>query len=400
MVANLSATNRVVVGIDLGTSYTSVAIARNKKVGVLPDAAGHKLVPSMVTFTAAGDVVVGSAAKELISTLPSRTVVAPKRLLGLRFDDREVQSFLAQQPYLASKGPDGMCLLEIGRQQWAIPQICAHLLSNARTIAENALGEPVDAAVIAVPVAFDDTRLAALNRAAQLAGFRSVEFIDEPTAAAVANRYVPGFGGVIGVYDFGGGTFDFSLVDVSNQRFTVLATAGDPWLGGDDIDMVMAEAAANQFWRQHKVDLRSQAVEWQRVRFACEQAKRELGNSNTATISVPDVLRTANGMVALELQIDRNIFARASQALIARSLDVCDKALRSAGLTASQLSAVHLSGGTSHVASVRSAVAAHFGVPVKEGIAPDLAVCLGAAIEASMVAQRRPASLRAKTVDR
>ena len=134
------------------------------------------------------------------------------------------------------------------------------------------------------------------------------------TAAAIANRYVPGFGGIIGIYDFGGGTFDFSLVDVSTSTFRVLATAGDQWLGGDDIDMVLAEAAANQFWRQYKVDLRRQAVEWQQVRFACEVAKRELGIAAQATIAVPDVLRTANGMVGLELTIDRNIFARAARA--------------------------------------------------------------------------------------
>jgi molecular chaperone DnaK len=387
-----------VVGIDLGTTYTSVAVVQNRKVTMFANDAGDKMIPSIISFVSRDEVVVGNAAKDRVATAPSRTVVSPKRLLGRGFDDREVQSFLAQQPYLAYRGPDGQALLEICQTKWAIPQICAHLLSHVRDVASARLSTDVTSAVIAVPVTFDDTRLAALQRAAKLAGFKNLDFIDEPTAAAVANRYVPGFGGVIGIYDFGGGTFDFSLVDVSGSTFKVLATAGDPWLGGDDIDLVLAEAAANQFWRQHKVDLRRQAVEWQQVKFACERAKRALAASDQATIAVPDVLRTATGMVSLELTIDRNIFARAARALITRSLDVCDRALAQAEIDKSKLSAIYMCGGTSHLAAVRDAVAAHFGVPLRDGIAPDQAVCLGASIEAAMVSQRRPASLRAKTL--
>ncbi len=393
----LSTSQRPVIGIDLGTTNTSVAAVRDRKVTMFANDAGEKLIPSIISFLSKDDVVVGSPAKDRAATAPSRTVVSPKRLLGRGFDDREVQSFLAQQPYLAYRGPDGQTLLEICQQKWAIPQICAHLLSYVRQLASNRMGTPVEDAVIAVPVTFDETRLAALQRSAQLAGFRNVDFIDEPTAAAVANRYVPGFGGIIGIYDFGGGTFDFSLVDVSSSSFQVLATAGDAWLGGDDIDLVLAEAAANQFWRQHKVDLRGQAVEWQRVRFACERAKRELAGADQATIAVPDVLRTAHGMIGLELVIDRKIFARAARSLVTRSLDVCDRALETAGIAKTQLSAIYMCGGTSHLAVVREAVAAHFAVPLRDGIAPDQAVCLGASIEAAMMSQRRPASLRAKT---
>jgi molecular chaperone DnaK len=389
---------RTVVGIDLGTTYTSVAVVRDRKVIMLANDQGEKMIPSMVSYLSVDDVVVGTQAKLRAASAPARTVVSPKRLLGRGFEEREVQSFLAQQPYLAYRGPDGHPLLEICQQKWAIPQVCAHLLGAMRVLAENRLGTEVDSAVLAVPVTFDDARLAALQRAAKLAGFNNIDFIDEPTAAAVANRYVPGFGGIIGIYDFGGGTFDFSLVDVSRTSFKVLGTAGDQWLGGDDIDNVLAEAAANQFWRQHKVDLRTQAVEWQQVKFACEIAKRSLATQEQAVIAVPDVLRTATGMVGLELTIDRQIFARAARALISRSIAVCDRAVHSAGLLKGQLSAIYLCGGTSHLAAVREAISSHFGVPLREGIAPDQAVCLGAAIEAAMVAQRRPTSLRAKTV--
>jgi molecular chaperone DnaK len=222
-----------------------------------------------------------------------------------------------------------------------------------------------------------------------------VATVDEPSAAAFANRYVTGFGGVIGIYDFGGGTFDFSLVDVSQKHFRILATSGDTWLGGDDLDLVLAEAAANQFWRQHKVDLRKQAVEWQKLRFACEQAKRQLSTEETAVIRVADVLRTANGMIDLELAVDRPTLARAAGALVKRSLDVCDKALAKVSVTSKDLTAIYLCGGTTHVPSVREAVARHFGVPLRAGVAPDQAVCLGAAIQASHVAQRRTGPQRA-----
>lgn len=373
-------------------------MVRDRKVVLLADAQGNRMIPSVVSYLSAKEVVVGYQARDRLAVAPARTVASPKRLLGLKFDEREVKSFLAQQPYMAHKAQDGGTLLDICQQKVAIPQLCAHLLTWARQTAEANLKTDVDAAVIAVPVTFDDNRLLALARAARLAGFRSVEFIDEPTAAAVANRYTPGFGGIIGIYDFGGGTFDFSLVDVSHQRFRVLATAGDAWLGGDDMDNVLAEAAANQFWRQHKVDLRNQAVEWQKLRLSCEAAKRALGEHDVATIEVPDALRTASGMVGLNISIDRRIFARAARALIDRSLSVCDTALHQAGLQANQLSAVYLCGGTSHIAAVRSAVAEHFRVPLRVGIAPDQAVCLGAAIEGSVMANRRPSSLRAKTV--
>src|SRR5262249_19185881 len=182
------------------------------------------------------------------------------------------------------------------------------------------------------PVSFTDQQIAAMRKAAQMAGLEMVATIDEPSAAALANRYVPGFGGTIGIYDFGGGTFDFSLVDGSPKHFPALATSGDTWLGGDDLDLVLADAAANQFWRQHKVDLRKQAVEWQKLRFACEQAKRQLSTGESTVIRVPQVLRTAAGMIDLELAVDRRTLARAAGGLIKRSLDVCDKALVKVGI--------------------------------------------------------------------
>jgi molecular chaperone DnaK len=306
-----------------------------------------------------------------------------------------VQTFLGQAAYRSRQAPDGATLIEIWQQPYAIPQLCAYLLDDAKQQAQRVLGRAVKKAVIAVPVSFTDAQIAAMRKAAQMAGLEMVATIDEPSAAAFANRYVPGFGGTIGIYDFGGGTFDFSLVDVSQKHFRILATSGDTWLGGDDLDLVLAEAAANQFWRQHKVDLRKQAVEWQKLRFACEQAKRKLSTDEQAVIRVPEVLRTANGMIDLELAVDRPTLARAVGALVKRSLDVCDKALAKVGVTQKDLTAIYLCGGTTHVPSVRDAVGRHFGVPLRAGVAPDQAVCLGASIQASHIASRRTGPQRA-----
>jgi molecular chaperone DnaK len=382
-------TGSPIVGIDFGTTYTSVGVVLGTKVQVLPRADGTRFTPSVISLPSKGEIVVGEAARQRIATDPARTVTSPKRLLGRPYTDREVQTFVGQQPYRTKPGPDGTTVVEMWGQDTAITQLCSYLFANVREVAEARLGTRVSEAVIAIPVAFDVQRIQAVRRAAQLAGLEVASLIDEPSAAALANRYTPGFGGVVGVYDFGGGTFDFSLVDVSRAQFKILATAGDHWLGGDDLDLVLAEAAANQFWRLHKVDLRKQAVEWQRLRFACEAAKRTLSVNEQALIAVPEVLRTARGMIGLELGLDRPTLARAAASLIQRSLTVCDHALMRAGLRADQLSAIYLVGGTSRIPAVYDAVARHFGVPVRHGVAPDQAVCLGAAIHGSLLATRR-----------
>jgi molecular chaperone DnaK len=378
-----------IVGIDLGTTFSSIGVVIGNKVQVLPREDGSRFTPSVISFPRKGEIVVGEAARQRIATDPARTIVSPKRLLGRPYSDREVQTFVGQAPYRTKAGPDGTTVIELWQTDYAITQLVSYLFADVRDLAEKRLGQPVREAVVAVPVAFDVTRIQAVRRAAQMAGLEVVSLLDEPSAAALANRYTPGFGGVVGVYDFGGGTFDFSLVDVSKAQFKILATAGDNWLGGDDLDTVLAEAAANQFWRLHRVDLRKQAVEWQRLRFACEIAKRALSTSEAAVISVPDVMRTAAGMVGLELGIDRATLARAASALLQRSLQVCENALAKAGLRPKDMTAVYMVGGTSRMPAVQDAVAKHFGVPVRTGVAPDQAVCLGAAIHASLIAAKR-----------
>jgi molecular chaperone DnaK len=364
-------------------------VVQGTRVQVLARDDGSRFTPSVISFPKKGEVVVGEAARLRLATDPGRTIASPKRLIGRPFTDREVQTFVGQAPYRTKVGPDGSTVVEVWQTDYAVTQLCSYLVASVRELAEQRLGMKITEAVLSVPVAFDVQRIQAVRRAAQMAGLEVASLLDEPSAAALANRYTPGFGGVVGVYDFGGGTFDFSLVDVSRAQFKILATAGDDWLGGDDLDGVLAEAAANQFWRLHKVDLRKQAVEWQRLRFACESAKRSLSVNDTAVISVPEVMRTANGLIDLELGIDRPTLARASASLIQRSMQVCDHALAKAGLRANDLTAIFLVGGTSRAPAIHDAVAKHFGVPVRHGVAPDQAVCLGASIHASLIATRR-----------
>ncbi len=374
-----------VVGIDLGTTYTSVAAIDGKKVSILQWPHGSKSSPSVVSFPSPNECVVGAKARLLLASDPSHTVNSPKRLLGRQYDDHEIQGFIGQAPYRTLRGPDGSVVVDIWGNQYAITQLCSYLLIEACKVAEKHLGQTVKRCVLTIPVSFDDKRAQILRRAASLAHLEVVSFIDEPSAAALANRFDPNFGGVVGVYDFGGGTFDFTVVDVSKGDFQVLATAGDTWLGGDDFDVVLAEAAANQFWRVHKVDLRKQAVEWQKLVFACERAKRVLSVDPETSIFVPEVLRGPNGMIDLNIALDRATFEHACRPVIDRSLQTCGHALELLDMRPSDLTTVYLSCGTTYMPTVRAALAEYFQVPIRTGVPPEHSVCLGAAIHAAQV---------------
>ncbi|RMH45193.1 MAG: Hsp70 family protein, partial [Deltaproteobacteria bacterium] len=373
-----------------------VAAVVGKKVTVLTWPDGARSWPSVVSFPSAHEIIVGAEARRRLATDPAHTVASPKRLLGRKYDDKEIQSFLGQAPYRTVPGPDGSVVVEIWGQQYAVTQLCAYIVEQARKVAETHLGCEVHRCVMTVPVSFDEQRARIFRRAAELAQLEVLAMIDEPSAAALANRFDPNFGGIVGVYDFGGGTFDFSIVDVSRGDFQVLATAGDTWLGGDDFDAVLAEAAANQFWRMHKVDLRKQAVEWQKLVFACERAKRALTVDAEARIHVPEVLRSARGMVDLDIRVDRATFERACRPVIERSLATCDEALELLDMKRSDLSTIYLSGGTTYIPAVRQALAAHFGVPVRTGVPPEHAVCLGAAIHAAQLQFQSATTLDAR----
>jgi molecular chaperone DnaK len=387
-----------IVGIDLGTTYTAIGVMTDAGPVVLPASDGSSAMPSVVSFPRRAPVLVGAEARDRLATDPTRTIASPKRLLGRKLADREVQSHVGAAPYRTEVSEDGSPLLEIDGERYAMAQVCGILLREARAVAERHLRTPVQHAVLTVPVSFDAGRCRALETAARLAGVEPVALIAEPNAAALAYRNTPGFGGLVGIYDFGGGTFDFSVVDVSGDRFTVVASAGDAWLGGDDIDAVIADAAANQFWRQHRVDLRKQAVEWQRLRFAAEKAKRALSTAESTQLVATEVLRTAQGMVDLRLTLDRATLARAGSAIIRRTLDVCQQALSKSGLEAGALQAVALCGGSSQMPAVRAAVERHFNVPLLSA-RDDQAVCLGAITHAGLLEKRRSSPLASQRPD-
>jgi len=382
------AVHRRVIGIDLGTTYTSVAAAVASRVQILAWPDGSRAIPSVVAFTAPGKVVVGAEARARQTRDPRRVVTAAKRLLGRSPDDPELAAYLAQAPFDRSKGPDGNLVVEMWGESYATPQLCGYLLDAARVNAERVLGHAVDRAVVTVPVSFSAERVQLLRRAGQLARLEILEVIEEPSAAALASRHTPGFGGLIGVYDFGGGTFDFSVVEASGGDFRVLTTAGDSWLGGDDLDYAVAEAASNLFWRVHGIDLRLRLVEWQYLLSSAEKAKRDLSVVDAATLFVPEVIHTAHGSQDLRIKVTRERVEPIWAPAIERSMHTCIGALAALGARPSDLSAIYLSGGTSYVPAVRRALSQRFKVPIRIGAPPDHAVCLGAGIHAAQLERR------------
>ena len=387
---------RRVIGIDFGTTYTSVAAAMANRVQILPWPDGSRAIPSVVGFTAPGQPVVGAEARARQLRDPRRVVASAKRLLGRKPDDPELTAYFAQAAFDRSAGPDGNLVIEMWGEQYATPQLCSYLLEAARVNAERVLGHPIDRAVVTVPVSFTAERIQLLRRAGQLARLEVVEVIEEPSAAALASRHTPGFGGLIGVYDFGGGTFDFSVVEATGGDFRVLTTAGDSWLGGDDLDYAVAEAASNLFWRVHGIDLRRRVVEWQHLMLSAEKAKRDLSVVDAATLFVPEVLHTTHGAQDLRIKVTRDRVEPIWAPAIERSMHTCISALATLGLRPADLTAIYLSGGTSYVPAVRRALSRRFKLPVRIGAPPDHAVCLGAGIHAAHVERRVPTLLAAR----
>jgi molecular chaperone DnaK len=385
-----------VIGIGLGTTFVSVSATIDGRVHILPFPDGSRAMPSVVAFPRRGEIVVGAAAREKLARDPRHAVASAKRLIGRKPDDKEVQSQLGSSGHSVHAGPTGELVLDMWGEPLAIPQLCGYLLEAARVAAEAALDRRVDSAVLTVPVSFGPERIEMLRRAARLAHLQVLAVIDEPSAAAVANRFRPESSGLVGIYDFGGGTFDFSVVDTSAGDFKVVTAAGDSWLGGDDFDLALADTLANLFWRAHNVDLRQRVVEWQQVLFAVEQAKRDLSLAEETHLVVRDVVRTASGTSDLSARLHRTTAEKLWQPLIDRSLNTCRQTLALVGLAPSDLTAIYLSGGTTHIPLVRRAIHQFFGTAPTVGVPPDYAVCLGAGVQAAQIEQVREPTLSAR----
>ena len=383
-----------VVGMDFGTTRSSVGVVVNDEIKVLQAQSGMYDVPSVVGFTAGGEAVVGTEARELLIIDPAHAISSPKRLLGRQFSDRELEPFLAGLAINYSEAPNGQVLLHPRGKTYTIPQVCAPILFSLRMMAQEFLQQDVRQVVLTSPVSFDDERMSALEDAASLAGLEILETVDEPTAAALAHHFDEDFQDVVAVFDFGGGTFDFSLVDVSSEDLEVVATAGDTWLGGDDFDLSLANAAANAFWRRHQIEIRHQVVRWQRLLIAAEKAKRELSVRDDTILALPDAALTSRGPLALRCPVGEAQFRQLVEELIERSLDTCKEAMNLANIKPQDVNAVYMSGGTSCIPAVREAVGAYFGKTPKSTIAPERAVVMGAALVGAQLWESRMAEER------
>jgi hypothetical protein len=375
------------VGIDFGTTYTRIAVSiPGSRVHLFADDRGRTMLPSVVSYLDDGGTIAGWDARERLATAPQHTIAAPKRLLGRTIDSPEIQGMLASAGYRSERGPRDAVLLRLGDEPVAVPQVCAVVMREACRLAERQLGTRSTKAVLTMPVTFGREGEDALRRAAQLAGVEVIGLMKEPVAAALAYGFEQRTNALAAVYDFGGGTFDFSVLDFRGERFRVLASRGDAWLGGEDFDLALAEWTADEFWQRTGVQLRQRAVEWHRLLLAAEEAKRQLTVTSGAVVDVPGVVLAPRPM-DLRVPVTEERLRGLCGELVDRSLDVCREGLAAANVGLRDIAQLVLTGGTSHMPLVQDAVSRFFEREVRLTVHPDVAVVQGAAIRASWLAK-------------
>ncbi|MBW2732668.1 MAG: Hsp70 family protein [Deltaproteobacteria bacterium] len=384
--------DHAIFGIDFGTSYTSIALVDAERLRVLADEEGQTLLPSAVSYPPEGRPLVGWLAREKQLKYPSTTFVSPKRLLGRSFDDPHVDSLIQGSPLRFQAGPQQKIIAELYGEPVSMPQVCAQVIGRAMEIGERASGIPVRRAVLSAPIGFGRER-DDLRRAAEIAGLEVVSLLNEPSAAAVAY----GLGRseeLIAVYDFGGGTFDFTLVKMGNDRFESKGRAGDAWLGGDDFDIALASYAASRFEEQRNIDLRKREVEWQRLLFLAERAKRQLSVSEVTDLHAKGMLLSVHGPVDLKLPIDRPLLEELCGDLVERSIEIMSESLEGLGLAPAEVDRVVMVGGVARMPLVRRRVEAFFGRTIPLAVDPEQAVVAGNAIFGRILALNEARSSR------
>ena len=380
-----------VVGIDLGTTNTVVARVDDGVARTLPDPEGFRLIPSVVSFHPSGQVHVGRVALDRRLIDAPSTIYSVKRLIGRPWGTPEVERARESLPFSLSEGPEQGTVVNVRGETYSLPEISAFVLRHAKAVAEAALGGPVDRAVITVPANFNDLQRAATKTAGKLAGLEVLRILNEPTAAALAYGQQAKAQERIAVFDLGGGTFDISILDLSGNVFEVLATAGDTALGGDDIDVLVANRMAEDLLKKYRFDARAQPMVFGRLRILAEQMKRELSTRDEYTLTVDDLVPGERGStVQWSFRMSRPDLEWTSLALIERTFRVCQQALDTVGIAPSQLDRIILVGGATRMPMVGRKVEQFFGRPPVMRINPDEVVALGAAIQATLLDRSRP----------
>jgi molecular chaperone DnaK len=374
-----------VIGIDLGTTNSCVAIMEGKNPRVIENAEGSRTTPSVVAFTAEGERLVGTPAKRQAITNPENTFFATKRLIGRRFDDPEVQRDVKTMPYKIVRADNGDAWVEAQGKKYSPSQIGAFILQKMKETAESFLGRNVTNAVVTVPAYFNDSQRQATKDAGRIAGLNVLRIINEPTAAALAYGLDRAEGKVIAVYDLGGGTFDVSILEISSGVFEVKATNGDTHLGGEDFDYALLNYLIAEFKREQGIDLSKDRLALQRLREAAEKAKVELSSTMQTDINLPFITADASGPKHMNMKLTRAKFESLVEPLINRTLDPMKNCLRDAGLSAKDIADVILVGGMTRVPRVQRVVSDFFGKEPSKGVNPDEVVAMGAAIQGGVL---------------
>ncbi len=374
-----------VIGIDLGTTNSCVAIMEGKDVRVIENSEGARTTPSMVAFSDSNERLVGQSAKRQAVTNPTNTLYAVKRLIGRRFEDPTVEKDKALVPYEIVRGDNGDAWVEARSQRYAPSQISSYILTKMKETAEAHLGETVTQAVITVPAYFNDAQRQATKDAGKIAGLDVLRIINEPTAAALAYGMDKKNAGTIAVYDLGGGTFDISVLELGDGVFEVKSTNGDTFLGGEDFDQRVIDYLADEFKREQGIDLRRDKLALQRLKESAEKAKIELSSSKETEINLPFITADASGPKHLVMKLTRAKLESLVDDLIERTLGPCRAALKDAGVTAGEINEVILVGGMTRMPKVIEAVKQFFGREPARNVNPDEVVAIGAAIQGGVL---------------
>src|SRR6202034_1276775 len=374
-----------VIGIDLGTTNSCVAIMEGKDVRVIENAEGARTTPSMVAFADNGEILVGQPAKRQSITNPENTVFAIKRLIGRRYDDPITQKDKAMVPYRIVPGPNGDAWVEIKGKKYSPSQISAFILTKMKETAEAHLGTKVTEAVITVPAYFNDAQRQATKDAGRIAGLDVLRIINEPTAAALAYGLDKKSAGTIAVFDLCGGTVDASVLEIGDGVFEVKSTNGDTFLGGEDFDVRVIDYLAEEFRRENGIDLRRDKLALQRLKEAAEKAKIELSSAKETEINLPFITAEASGPKHLVMKLSRAKLESLFDDLISRTLQPCRAALKDAGVSANDIQEVILVGGMTRMPKVIDAVKSFFGKEPARNVNPDEVVAIGAAVQGGVL---------------